>query len=37
MMIKALGQLFFGNSIAGWHLGLLQLLLLLLLMRSLKL
>jgi hypothetical protein len=37
MMIRALGQLFFGNSFAGQHLGLLRLLLLLLLMRSLEL
>jgi hypothetical protein len=36
-MIRALGQLFFGNSFAGQHLGLLRLLLLLLLMRSLEL
>jgi hypothetical protein len=36
-MIRALGQLFFGNSFAGQHLGLLLLLLLLLLMRSLEL
>jgi hypothetical protein len=35
-MIRALGQLFFGNSFAGQHLGLSQLLLLLL-MRSLEL
>jgi hypothetical protein len=37
MMIRALGHLFFGNSFAGRHLGLLWLLLLLLLKRSLKL
>jgi hypothetical protein len=37
MMIRALGQLFFGKSFVGQHLGLLRLLLLLLLMRSLKL
>jgi hypothetical protein len=36
-MIRALGQLFFGNSFAGQHLELLWLLLLLLLMRSLEL
>jgi hypothetical protein len=36
-MIRALGQLFFRNSFAGQHLGLLRLLLLLLLMRSLEL
>jgi hypothetical protein len=37
MMIRALGQLFFENSFAGRHLGLLRLLLLLLLKRSLEL
>jgi hypothetical protein len=36
-MIRALGQLFFGNSFAGQHLKFLRLLLLLLLMRSLEL
>jgi hypothetical protein len=36
-MIRALGQLFFRNSFAGQHLGLLRLLLLLLVMRFLKL
>jgi hypothetical protein len=36
-MIRALGQLFFGNSFASQHLGLLGLLLLLLLKRSLEL
>jgi hypothetical protein len=36
-MIRALGQLFFGNSFVGQHIGLLRLLLLLLLMRSLEL
>jgi hypothetical protein len=35
-MIRALGQLFFGNSFAGQYLRLLWLLLLLLLMCSLK-
>jgi hypothetical protein len=36
-MVRTLRWLFFGNSFAGWHLGLLWLLLLLLLMRSLEL
>jgi hypothetical protein len=36
-MIRALEQLFFGNSFASRHLGLLGLLLLLLLKRSLEL
>jgi hypothetical protein len=36
-MIRAPGQLFFGNFFTGQHLGLLRLLLLLFLMRSLKL
>jgi hypothetical protein len=36
-MIRALRQLFFGNSFAGQHLGLQWLLLLLLLMCSLEL
>jgi hypothetical protein len=36
-MIRALGQLFLGNSFAGQHLGLLRLLLLLLLTHSLEL
>jgi hypothetical protein len=36
-MIRALGQLFFGNSFTGRHLGLLWLLLLLLLMCFLEL
>jgi hypothetical protein len=35
-MIRALGQLFFGNSFADQYLGLLRLLLLLLLMCSLE-
>jgi hypothetical protein len=36
-MIRALGQLFFGNFFACWHLGLLRLLLFLLLIHFLEL